>query len=369
MTAIVIAMVVQLTPNEDHLDRTEASEPPARTSINALAQAELELPREPLALDVASLQQELSQLADALTAELPDEPTALLAAGLAYSELQQSQDAVDVLQGCVDLGPPAPDAYVGLAKGLTLLGRNEEAVRVLQQAVARQQVNASVTEALAEALALVGQAEESVEVLQQGVRDYPEDAELWLRLGQTQLELQRFEQAEDSIRRAMQCGSRGRPALVALSASLTRQGKTVEAAEARFDLAALQAELKKVNRPGFQHEFTAKVRAGAVQTFCAAAKAFLEQNYLDKAQAASLRAIELDPQQITGHLLLIEACRRQNRLPDVLVVLRRLIELQPDVVAHYANMAKIAARLGDYELAERVMQQADERQVAEGVAH
>lgn len=372
--AIVVVVLLGPTPPADSVENASR---PAGSKVSETADAmdnhsDLVLPLRAEAMDVEALEKELIDLAEKLLESYPRDAAALYVAGMAYSQMQQSTRAEQLLRRCVDLSFEQPSAHVGLAENLMLGGKDEEAVKVLKNAIAQGRTSPQVVRTLAKALANLGRIEEAIEVLRQGVQDFPTDSQNWLRLGQMQMQARRFQEAETSVRQAASLGEVGAPVLVALGTSLSRQGKHEEATEVRQRLADLHAQMDGQSRSAghrFQTEYAKTFRHNAIQWLVTGAAVYLEHGERRRAETLLLRAIALDPQQTQGYTLLASVYQREGSLPDVIVVLQRLIDIEPENIRHYTNLARVAVHTGNEGLAETALQQAIRLDGEGGVAH
>jgi uncharacterized protein HemY len=78
---------------------------------------------------------------------------------------------------------------------------------------------------LAVALAHLGRCDEAEDAIKKALADYPESPAYWLVLGQSQLKLEKWAEAETSLKKAIALGSRSADAYFALSSACARQGK------------------------------------------------------------------------------------------------------------------------------------------------
>jgi adenylate cyclase len=133
---------------------------------------------------------------------------------------------------------PGALAYQALAFKFTMQGRHEEAIAEARRAIEVDPNNPVGYEALAATLIYSGQPEHGAEAIQEAMRldpRYPYEYLFWLGLAQFNME--RFEQAAETLSRA----SRGNPeddrTLIALAAAY---GQLARVDEARFTITALE---------------------------------------------------------------------------------------------------------------------------------
>jgi tetratricopeptide (TPR) repeat protein len=251
----------------------------------------------------------------------------------------------------------------------------------------------SAMRTLADALASLGELDQATRVLGECVQDFPDEAENWLRLGQMQILVRRFEEAEASFRRSIALGDHGEHVLVALHTTLTRQGKLEEAIRVREllrDLNSLPTTRAEPAGAPFHTRFAQAFRQDAYLWFVGAALVDLDHGDREHAEMLLKREISLESRQSNSYVLLAAICHQDGRPQDLVVVLRtadktgtgsrlsyvwpgywdrarvpvplllgplgRLIELEPENVQHYVGIAAAADQIGREDLSERVLQ-------------
>ena len=131
----------------------------------------------------------------------PDFAPAIMFSAQAREKLGQTDDAMDEYRHAVELDPKLSLGYFRMARGLVTEGRNDEALSTLRDAVAHSPQDASLRLMLANALDRSG---ENAEAEYRHVIDLKPD--LWIahfQLGRAMLNDGRFDQARDSLARAV----------------------------------------------------------------------------------------------------------------------------------------------------------------------
>lgn len=372
---LIVGIAAWLTPLSDDMPEAGSEAAAANATANANASSEsvkiavaappaasapravLALPHEPELVQVASLQEELRVLADRLPIEYSEDVASFHFAAQAYSELKQSDKAEGLWRQCLALSPKHMGPYVGFASMLMEKGRNEEAVAVLRQA---QQLGGSapeLLEKLGEAYENLGELPKALECLTAATSEYPTVAELWLLLGRVQNQLGQASQAETSLRKSMALGGNRTVAMIALNAALVRQGKTAEAAANRDELARVK-ESQAVDADSFQDRYDFALSRIASDIFVSAGTLAETHDKLEEAEGLYLRGAALNPRNSEAYRGLLGVCRRQQRWVDQKVLLNKLIELSPQDLIAYTNLASVSLQMGDPALAELTLKKA-----------
>jgi predicted Zn-dependent protease len=210
---------------------------------------------------------------------------------------------------------------------------------------------------LAAALTRLGRLEEAEAALEQGLAAFPYVPDNWLQLGQVQVQLGKFAEAESSLLRAIQDGGTSESIYFLLATATARQGKSEAAAEYRQEFTLRKARSAPGADQPFQLRYDAEMRRIAVSATCQAGAIHGRQGSADEAERLLLRALHLDPANpvVCGELAMFY--RGAGRMGDALVLHHRLVEIEPENAAHYANLASISLQLGDFDLAERTLKE------------
>lgn len=317
----------------------------------------IQIPIFPADISAEDLRTELLGLAQELLDKFPESPDALHVAALLYADLQRTQEAEPIWEKCITLAPDQPGPYIGLATTAMELGKYEEALGILRQAAEAGCSSQDLYYETASALSKLGQLDEAETTLHDGLSLFPHAAENWLQLGQIQIQLSRFEEAEGSLLRAIQEGTPTISVYFSLATACARLGKTEEAADYRKTFADYRAKETARSEDPFQKRYDAELRRVAVAATCRAGTVYEHHGQPNKAEQALLRALDFGPGNAVVCGELVRLFRNQGRIADALLVQGRLVEIEGDDVTHYANLASLASQLGDYRLAESTLQQ------------
>ncbi len=318
----------------------------------------IELPEVPIEAAAEELRKELLELSAELLARFPTVPEALHVTALLYADLQKPADAQELWQRCLALKPGDAGPYVGLAAAAMELGEDESAVATLQEAKAAGCQAPEIDHGLAAALTKLGRLDEAEVAGREGVGRFPHAADNWLQLGQTQLQLDRFSEAETSLKRAAAEGCQSGSLLFALATACARQGKEEEAATYRAEFSRAKSVQDGGDGIPFQARYDAELRRIAVGALGRAGAVLARQGDPAKAERLFLRALDLDPTSAAIGTELVSLYRVQQRIADARLVQGRLKELEPQVVFHRVNYASLSAQVGDTQVAEAEFKQA-----------
>jgi tetratricopeptide (TPR) repeat protein len=122
----------------------------------------------------------------------------------------------------------------------------------------------------------------------------------------------------------------------------------------------------KSTEDGFQAAYSGSIRGLAAYSFTMAAIVYQRNDDLASAEKWFLRALSLDPNRLECYMGLASLYREERRLPDAIAIHQRMVELQPDNIVNYTNLASVAMQAGDETLAEKTLQQASQRDEANG---
>lgn len=318
----------------------------------------------PEEIEVEALQAELEALATSLPEKYPDEVKAHHVAAQIYAEFDRTAQAIDVWKRCVAMQPRSPGPFVGLAELYMANGDNEDAASLLGAAKVSGVQSVELIESLARAYENQGQLERADGELTQGVKTYPESSELWAAAGRVQNQLNTLPAAEASLRKAMQLGDQTRENLVLLAMVLARQKKTEEAAQVRAQLAQREPTSPPESAPAsnerFQVSLDTTTREFAYHMFLASGAIAEHHGDLAEAERLMRRAQAVFPAGSQSYVSLSAIYRRQAKPGAALVVQRRLLEIQPENLVNYTNLANLALQVGDVLLAEQTLKDAVE---------
>ena len=276
-------------------------------------------------------------------------------AGIALTEASQFEKAIENLEKAVTLDPKQVEPVLMLADAYVKSGKQEKAIETLNQALMNGLASASLFLALGDTFAQLGRPDDAIKNLEKSRDLEAKNVKTYRYLAQAYVDAGRFPEAEQAAAAAIRLGA-GEASIYTLWAlSLARQGKAEESKKVRSQTP------KREDPPEQDQDILEKSFLEATShhyamlgNVCAANKSFEEaENYL-------LQALKLDPKSVISTGLLADLLQRQGKSSDCLVVSKRLIDIEPDHVVHYWNLANLAMSARNVTLAEKTLLQATE---------
>ncbi len=319
------------------------------------AKPSIELPTdatyEGRAIEQARLLESIAKVAS----EYPDSHLVYHIAGIAFTEASQFEKAIENLEKSVALDSKQVEPVLMLADAYVKSGKQEKAIEILNQALMNGLASASLFLALGDTFAQLGRTDDAIQNLEKSRDLEAKNVKTYRYLAQAYVDAGRFPEAEQAAAAAIRLGA-GEASIYTLWAlSLARQGKTEESKKVRSQTP------KREDPPEQDQDILEKSFLEATShhyamlgNVCAANKSF------EQAESYLLQALKLDPKSVISTGLLADLLQRQGKSSDCLVVSKRLIELEPDHVVHYWNLANLAMSARNVTLAEKTLLQATE---------
>lgn len=282
--------------------------------------------------------QKVVALADAQPGRVEDDTLsrALTNAGLLFLQRGNDSDAADLLQRAVELDESNVAAWSNLGNALRALGRRSDAARAFSRAYDRNPDDPTLVSNLAVSYLDAGDAESAIRLLREATDRFPRRADLWLHLGTAYRKLDRNQDSVEALEAALR-NDPGNEARVAERAAL-------ELAVAQYRLRNLLATLRSADRaleyrPDSVDAMIYRALALEALGELRAAKDTLETardlaptrgliflnlgsvlyrlDDWDGAEAAYVRALELDPDSTTARQNLdqLRDARRRGAVP------------------------------------------------------
>jgi tetratricopeptide (TPR) repeat protein len=240
--------------------------------------------------------------------------------GTIYHEQNKTDQAIATYQKMIDLGgETALRGYQGQVDTYREAKMFDKAIEVSRKAAAADPKNRELKLMLASELADQGHADEGL-VMAKGLLDNSDkDRVVWLAMGQMEIRLRRWKDAEDDFNKA---------------AALTTK------AEDRTYLVFLRGELAE------------------------------RQKHFEPAEQFFREALDLDPASaITLNYYGYMLADKNSRLPEALKLIRKAVELEPMNGAYLDSLGWVYFKMGEYELAEENLRQAAERDQTDPTVH
>ncbi len=257
-------------------------------------------------------------------AEVPEDPDLLAARAQIHMADGQSDAAEQLLRRAVGVDAMHVTSRFVLARLLNGEGRQGEAVALLEDMLEIQPGHPA-------ALAMLGDIqitdpESARTYLEEAVRLDPSRFEPLVNLGMVYIELGLAEQAEASLRRALELREGDLACRNNLAVALTLQGRLDEAER---DLRRLISE-----HPGF------------AQAHNNLALVLQRQGRLGEAEDEARTALEINPGAVDAHLTLADLLLRQGRADQVAARLEPLFSRHPEHLLLAARLGTAYERLG-----------------------
>jgi enediyne biosynthesis protein E4 len=232
-------------------------------------------------------------------------------AGLALLREGKIGEAVEIFRAIVERNPDFVDAHYALGVALTRLGREhfpeaiDEFLEVLRQRP--EDIDARVD--LSSIMAKEGDPPAAAEQLNQAIRLAPANADLYILLGKSKLDINEFSQAITSFRKAVELNPKLSAAHYGIGLSLSKQHDLVHATEEfrtalsmnphdPFSFLELgKIDLQKGDLPNAEKLFqeALRLRPGFAEALAELGKVYQRENASQKAEEAFREALRLQP--------------------------------------------------------------------------
>jgi tetratricopeptide (TPR) repeat protein len=240
--------------------------------------------------------------------------------GGVYHEQNKIDQAIATYQKMVDMGgETALRGFQGQVDTYRDAHIFDKAIEVSRKAVEADPKNRELKLMLAGELADQGKADEGLALARGLLDNSAEDRVVWLALGQMNIRLRRWKDAEEAFNKA---------------------GDLTTKKEDRTYLFFLKGELAE------------------------------RQKHYDTAEQFFKQALELDPTNaMTLNYLGYMLADKGTRLPEALKLIKKAVELEPMNGAYLDSLGWVYFKLGEYELAEENLRQAVERDQTDPTVH
>jgi tetratricopeptide (TPR) repeat protein len=240
--------------------------------------------------------------------------------GAIYLEENKPDQAVAVYQKMIDMGGESSlRGYQGQVDAYRDARQFDKAIEVSRKAVASEPKNRDLKLMLAGELADQGKADEGLELAKGLITNTPDDRTVWLAMGQIDVRLRRWKDAEDAFDKADPLTTK-------------KEDKTY--------MLFLRGELAE------------------------------RQKHYEPAEQYFRQALDLDPANaMTLNYLGYMLADKSMRLPEALKMIRKAVDLEPMNGAYLDSLGWVYFKMGEYELAEDNLRQAVQRDQADPTVH
>jgi len=330
---------------------TTSSEANSSVPVTQSTSSRFQLPLE-VTFDGREVEQErLLDKIEAAIAAYPMDPSVIRVAGLAYAELSRFEQAAEVLSKGVQFDPKDEQFLLLLANVYMQSGKHELAVETLSSGIGRGTASATLHFAMGDVLSQLGRTEEAIVSLKKALEKDSKNTRTLRCLAQAYVEVDRFADAEQAAREAVNEGSTEFAAYAILATALARQGKRDEAQQVRDST-------PRTTIPTDPAALEKTFRSLASERYTMLASVHVAHKSMDMAESHLVQALKLDPTSATSASLLADLCHRQGRGGDCLAVYNRLVEIQPDNMVNYWNLSSLAVASKQPDLAEKTLAKA-----------
>jgi tetratricopeptide (TPR) repeat protein len=240
--------------------------------------------------------------------------------GAIYLEENKPEQAIAAYQKMIDMGgESAQRGYQGQVDSYRDARQFDKAIEVSRKAVAADPKNRDLKLMLAGELADQGQADEGLNMARSLLNNTPDDRVVWIALGQIDIRLRRWKDADD-------CFVKAEP--------LTTKK------EDRTYLLFLRGELAE------------------------------RQKHFEPAEQLFRQALDIDPSNaMTLNYLGYMLADKGIRLPEAIKMIRKAVELEPMNGAYLDSLGWAYFKMGQYELAEDNLRKAVDRDQSDPTVH
>jgi tetratricopeptide (TPR) repeat protein len=256
---------------------------------------------------------EATAIVDAWTKDSPDLATPLLLRGRIWF-LQGDHDKAEAdLRDALAIDPELDLARMDLSEILWEELRYDEAIPLLEDCLDSPGVRVQALVKLALCLKATGDSARALTLLQQAVSEDPDDRSALLELGQIEFENADYESATETLMSAMKIFPNDRELRYVLAQSLRLGGREEEAREHFEFVDRAQKALEEMN----QLDQQIRRNPGDVEAIVAAGKLFLEYSNAEEGVLRLLSALDLDPENQEARQLLVDHYERRAKIDPV----------------------------------------------------
>lgn len=316
--------------------------PPKQVSL----ESSVTFPKIQFAADKVGMEAEAFRVAEALMSKRPNDPKAIHVAALCNSQLHKTTEAQKLWLKCIELSPKTETFYLNVAANALYRGETELALETLQKAMANGLDSADITHHIGLALSKLGEDEKAVEVLKKAVQKQPALAGHWMLLGQSELKLNRLEDAKASLNKAVELGVRNRAVYLALLNTSVRLGDKVAAGVYREKIEESGDQSVSDGREHFRANSEKDAKRVLVTVLGEASVVYRDVNMLESAEHTALRLLALEPNNYGTCVFLSELYRSRGMQAEELAARQRMLEINPSDLVNHLQAARILSDAG-----------------------
>ncbi len=316
-------------------------------------------PSSPEQAEIERLKREALTAARRLVKQFPNNPMTCHVMGLVYRDLGNSDEAVKWWRTSTQLEPTFIPAYIRMAYVAMDKGQYRVAADRFRKALAIDPTYPEARLGLAEALMNLGQMQSALTLLQEdGPPMKPESVPALNLVGQIYLELHQYDKAKEYLEQSIQLDPNSAYPYHGLSIAEVRRGNSEQAKiyRKRFQQLSAGEENGRGNTHGFEKDLAA-IRVTVARILDVIAATFAQFRKTRDAERLWLRAIVIDPTNVTIRKKLATYYEDEGLDSEVIAMLRQLCELNPDDPEPHLSIGMTFARMGRIEEAEKALRE------------
>ncbi len=331
-----------------------SSIPGSSASVEVSTKADSPKPLEPSVVfpnfqvteDKAALEAEAFAVANRLMAMMPNEAKAIHVAAVCNSQFHKTAEAQKLWLKCIDLSPNTETYYLNVAANAIFRGETELALETLERAYARGIRSADISHHTALALTRLGEDERAVEVLKNALKESSALPAHWMLLGQSELKLNRLEDAQASLNKALDMGIRSRPLYVALLNTASRMGNKELMEKYKQIVAESSDQPTDDGKEQFRAISDREARRVLITVLGEACVVYRDMDRVEDAEHAALRLLAHEPNNYGTCLFLAELYAKRHQVADEVAARERMLEINPSDLMNRLQFARLLVDAG-----------------------
>ena len=320
--------------------------PPVPKLSSVSLDSSVVLPKLQISIKNDDMEAEAFRVANVLVAKMPNDARALHVAALCNSQLHKTTEAQNLWLKCIELSPKSEAFYLNVAANALYRGDTDIALEILQKATANGLESADITHHLGLALSKLGDDEKAAEVLKKAVQKQPNLGGHWMLLGQSELKLNRLQDAKSSLSKALELGVQTRAVYLALLNTSVRLGEKDEVRLYREKIDELGDQNVGDGREQFRANSERDAKRILVTVLGEAYVVYKDANLPENAEHAALRLLAIEPNHYGTCVFLSDLYRARKMPAEELATRQRMLELNPSDLLNHLQAARILSDMG-----------------------
>lgn len=274
---------------------------------------------------------EIERVLEHLVRRFPNQPDAHEVKARLHAWKDETAEAAEAWQRCLQLEPSYSYAYEGLASVASQRGNHRRAIELYQKALAVNPDSSRTRTALAKALLAEGEIDEAVAVLQETVESSPTAIEAFYQLATAYQRRKELAKAKESYEKTLALEPRYAAAQIGLARVYTQLGLDEQARQHQEKYRQLRTGELKVSRQDRQRfDDLQATRQDVAELYTAAGRIYLAEGDPASAKLIWNRAALLDPQDVNSRRSLAWLHAQQGEPLQIIRRLREMADLDPE---------------------------------------